>query len=483
VIYLNGLPTGGLAVPLIAVGTLSLDNFFVDIDGDTNELTLISPAPDHTVDTGDYRWQGRWIMMHMEATYSGGTTTIGVYWRAVDDPDWEFFTVDYTGTPSVPYYSASAPPSGCTYGHYVACTGFDADLRSSDRFDAFIGHAGERASYRFGRLCDENNVPYYVSAGFDASQQMGAQAPDTLAGQFKEIAATEDSLIFDYRTELRVYMLSRADRYNQPAALTLDADGDPSGMPSLPAETTDELPIHNLVTAKQRDGGEYAAEDSTSPMGTQDPPDGRGEYRQDVDVNVYDPARDLRQQAYWWLNRGTVDLPRFPKVTVNLAVLDADMLADVESVDVGSVIEIVNYRENTIRLYVLGYRETIGTHSRMIEFTCFPDQQFQVGVYGGTDDYTPRYDLATCTLDGDHTATDTTLALGITGDEAWSTTGEPYDLMISGERVTVTSMGARTGSAGAYSQTATVIRSGNGVVKTLPDGSPVHIATPGRWAL
>jgi hypothetical protein len=44
-------------------------------------------------------------------------------------------------------------------------------------------------------------------------------------------------------------------------------------------------------------------------------------------------------------------------------------------------------------------------------------------------------------------------------------------------------MGARTGTPGAYTQTATgVQRSVNGVRKTLPAGSPVRISTPGRWA-
>jgi hypothetical protein len=300
-----------------------------------------------------------------------------------------------------------------------------------------------------------------------------------LAGEFQEIEATEDALIFDYRSEARVFMLSRGDRYNQEPALTLDASGADHGMPARPAEQIDDLPIHNRVTAKQRGGGEYVAEDSTSPMGTQDPPDGRGEYRQDVAVNVVDPATQLRQQAYWWLNRGTVAMPRYPKVTIDLNALDAGKIAEVEAVDVGSVIEIDGYREYTIRLYVLGYREVIGTHSRMIEFTCFPDQQFVVGVYDDEN----RYDVGTCTLDGDHTSSATSLVFAFTDDEAWSTTAEPYALVVAGVLVTVSSLGARTGTAGAWSQTATVVRSVNGVVKELPDGSPVHIATPGRWAL
>jgi hypothetical protein len=54
--------------------------------------------------------------------------------------------------------------------------------------------------------------------------------------------------------------------------------------------------------------------------------------------------------------------------------------------------------------------------------------------------------------------------------------------MISGERVTVTSMGARSGT-GPWLQAATVTRAVNGINKDLPSGASVVLATPGRYAL
>jgi hypothetical protein len=418
----------------------------------------------------------------VQFTQDGTNIDVGLKWRAVGDTVTSWIPGSYAGTIApllTAAYFGGDLPEGTTIGYVTAVADASPDLASDDRYNAFAGHPGELASVRFGRLCDENGIPYYVSDSYDTSQPMGPQGPDTLAGQFEEIEATEDALIFDHRTEGRVYMLSRGDRYNQTPALTLDATGTDHGMPALPTEVTDDLPIHNLVTAKQLGGGDYTAEDATSSMGTQDPPDGRGEYKQDVDVNVADPATGLRQQAYWWLNRGTVALPRFPTVTVDLNSLPPEKIAEVEAVDVGSVIEIVNYRENTIRLYVLGYKEPIGTHSRTIAFTCAPDQQFVVGVYDGT----ARYDLRTCTVKTQATSSATSITLKITQAEAWSTTSTPYDLMISGERVTVTSMAARSGSVGDYQQVATVTRAVNGIGKTLPAGAEAHIATPGRWAL
>lgn len=71
--------------------------------------------------------------------------------------------------------------------------------------------------------------------------------------------------------------------------------------------------------------------------------------------------------------------------------------------------------------------------------------------------------------------------LKLTDDEAWSTTAEPYDLLIAGERVTVTSMGARTGTPGDWEQQATVTRSVNGVVKAQVVGASVKAAGAKRW--
>jgi hypothetical protein len=86
------------------------------------------------------------------------------------------------------------------------------------------------------------------------------------------------------------------------------------------------------------------------------------------------------------------------------------------------------------------------------------------------------------TLNGDHTSTDNTLALTtVSRNGIWSTafTG---DLIIAGERVSVSSMGAATGT-GPFNQVATVTRSANGIVKALPGGSKVALFDNRRWGL
>jgi hypothetical protein len=426
----------------------------------------------------------QWIRAKMKATVSGATVTYEPSWY----PEGGGTELGVSGT-----------FSGTTTG-YLTRWGITADTYNVDAWYAgvfgiddatvtlfnpgvlqdFNGHSGETTGARFTRLMGDLGLSYTVVGDSTLSAPMGGQPEASFPDLLQEIVATEDGLIFDSVDAVELTFMLRNARYNQTPAVTLYA----ADLPGLPVEVTDDLDTHNIVTASQRDGGSVTAEDSTGPLGTLPPPDGAGEYRQTVDVNVADETNDLPQQANWWLRRGTVNLPRYPQVTVNLGALDAATVAAVEGVEVGSVIELPDIRENTVRLYVLGYTETIrpadqGKVRRTIVFTCAPDQQFVVGEYDSTSS---RYDLRTSTLNADKDPTTTSMTLKQTDDESWSTTAVPYDIFMAGERITVTAMGSRSGS-GPWLQAATVVRSVNGVVKAQTAGAEVHIATPGRWAL
>jgi hypothetical protein len=458
---------------------------FIAVDTATSTTVV-----DTTLSVGSSLDYNVWTMFRVKVTSSGGTVSVEFSWIAEGSSTFLGTTWTHSGTTgALKRATIGTEDSGDSispkYGHILGLSTGADDLESGDRVDAFNGHDGETAGARFARLMTLKGLAYSIVGTSADSARMGPQGVDTFAEQLREIRDTEDGLIYDDIDAIALVFLLRNARYNQTPALTLNAaDPDASGLPNLPTEVTDDLGVHNVVTASQRDGGEYTAEDSTSPMGSQPPPVGRGEYKQTKNVNVADPDNDLLQQAGWWLKRGTVNLPRFPQVVVNLAALDASKIAEVERVDVGSVIAIVGYREYTIRLYVIGYTEVIGTHSRMLTFTCAPDQQFQAGVYGGDARYTPRYDLRTCTLSADVGPTATTLAFSFVRNEKWSQT-QSYDLLIAGELIGVPAggMGAQSGS-GPFAQTLTgAVRSKNGIRKTLKAGTEVHIATPGRWGL
>jgi hypothetical protein len=459
----------------------------LDIDPDVGDMFMFSSKGGVTVINAVWTYDDydftQWTLFSIDASYSAGTTTVWVNWTNEQSTDGGFGVPSFAGVPaSLRWWSvlggAGEIPAGSTMGHvmgFPANSGAGTDLFGSARRYAWTGYLNEPAALRFIRLCNLFNIYYIVSASYLSSTPMGPQPVATLAELLQEIVTTDDAILFDYRTDIQVALIVRQDRYNRAVRTHLV----PEDLPALPREVVDDLPIHNFVTAVQREGAEAVAEDSTGPLGTQPPPVGAGLYEQRVDVNLGAPDWQLADVANWWLRRGTVNLPRFPQVVVNLAALPASKVAEIEAVDVGDVITIGDFREDLIRLQVLGYTETIGTRSRKIVFNCAPDLQFDVARWladGATlTDTTKRYDSRTSTLSAAVAATAGTMVVTFTDPtDAWSTTGAPYDWVLAGERVTVTAMGAMSGS-GPYSQTATVRRSVNGVLKAQTAGTPIHM--------
>lgn len=421
-----------------------------------------------------YDWS-QWTLFTIDAQYSAGTTALWVNWRNATDTASGFWTSSFVGVPSQPdWWDTSVfagVPRGSTLGHVLgvseASTGGTVDLFGSARRNAWTGYLGETAADRFSRLCTLKGIAYTIVGNSDLSTPMGPQQVGTLAEQFAEIVSTEDGLLFDREDAIGLVFMLRNARYAQVPALTLT----PTDLPVLPVEVADDLGVHNVVTVSQRDGGDVTAVDDTGPLGTQPPPDGVGEARQTVDVNLATPDTGLPGVANWWLRRGTINLPRFPQVTVDLNAKPG-LIPAVETVDVGSVITIVGFREDPIRLYVLGWTETIGTHTRTITFTCAPDQPYDIAIQGNGS---RRQDSYTSTLNASYNTTATTMVVTFTVlSDQWSQDNEPFDWIVAGERITVTSMGAVTGS-GPWTQTATVTRSVNGVVKSHSAAEPVHM--------
>jgi hypothetical protein len=426
----------------------------------TNAFTFGSPTPD------------RWTRYLIKVTPTG----VDFRWYQQDDLTGFVGTITYaaaTGALATWNITSNAITSDAWYSTLHAVDDTSLDLTNSANVkSAFNGYRGETARPRFRRLMTELGLAYTeptVTTTY-TSRAMGAQPAATIVDLLTEIATTEDAILTDTPDSIGLTLMSRGYRYRQtPITLT------PTDFPSLPKEVEASADAHNVVTASQRDGADSTAEDVTGPLGTAV----IGEQRETVDVNVADQTL-LPQIANWWLRRGTVNLPKYPTVEINLAALSPARVAVIETIVPGSVIEIAGFRENTIRLYVLGWREVIGTHTRTITLNCAPDRQFQVGKWDATDS---RWDSPTTTLKTavNSSATDLTFRCAFFADR-WSQ-NTPYDVMIAGERVTVTAMGAAAPVAGGYDQAVTVVRHVNGITKALPASSPVSVATPGRWAL
>lgn len=421
----------------------------------------------------------QWITMRFMASVSGGTVTYELGWYPEGAPVIYFAGSTFAGSLG---RLQSWRVTGNAYlndgwlAYVYAVTGTTDDVLVDDITQSFNGFADETAGDRFVRLMGEEGLAYTLAGASADTELMGPQRPDRLYELLRECRDTDGGLMHDSQGEVGITMRTRQSIYGQSPALELTYGVDVAD-PLTPE--LDDLGTANQVTATQRDGGSATATDTTSSMSILPPPLGVGVYKKDVDVNVSDESR-LEQIAAWWRGQGTVPDARYSSVTVDLDA-NPELEADAQRVAPGDRLTIADLDPDLIDLMVLSAMDRQANQKRRtITYACLPYRQYEVAEY---DDATKRYDSLTSTLNASYSSTASPMVVTFTNrDDAWSTVSEPYDWMVAGERITVTSMGAVTGS-GPYTQSATVTRSINGVVKAQTAAAPVHIATPGRYAL
>lgn len=344
------------------------------------------------------------------------------------------------------------------------------------------GFSGETAAARFLRLCDEAGVDGQASGVVADSMPMGLQYEDYFSNQLLEIEATDRGLLFESRSSFSLRYRTRANLYNQAPQATLDYLAGDLAPPFEPIE--DDQGIRNDVFAQRREGSSYRATLGTGPLSVQDPPNGVGRYKDEIQVNI-ETDDMLPPIAGWLLSLGTVDEARYPRVAVDIAKLhitNPDLAFSlITNVDIGWPIAITGAADtfiyDDVKLLVLGYTDTFDAYGWRIVFNCVPYSPYEVGELNLAD---TRLDPGTSTtLAEDLTTTETGADVTVAGP-LWSTSGGDYPLsiMIGGEEMTVIAV-----SGASSPQTFTVTRSVNGVVKTHLTGAAVTLKRPAILAL
>lgn len=347
-----------------------------------------------------------------------------------------------------------------------------------DIAEALNAHRGETAGARLQRLCAAYNIPLRIVGDPDDTTRMGYQWPLELVPLLQECEATDGGFLSDDREMLGLTYRTRTSLYNTASALTLDYDaGDLAGALE---PTDDDRHLGNDFTVTRDRGGSARAELTEGPLSTAAPPDGVGRYRQDRTLSIYQGS-DTPDQATWHLRLGTVDEMRFPAIGVNLRELaaDTDLVPDAVAVDAGHRLTITNpplwLPPEDIAQLVTGYTETLGNWERTVEFACTPASPYNVAEVDSG-----RYASAGSTLAASATDTATALSVATSAGPLWTTSGSdmPFDVMIGGERMTVTAI-----SGTSSPQTFTVTRSVNGIVKAHSSGATVQLFAPSYRAL
>lgn len=422
----------------------------------------------------------KWVTFRCKASVSAGTVTIEPAWYAQGAPS--VFGTSGTFAGSVGRLSqwwqeGNSITDGAWFSHIGGVTGVADNLTGGEAVRTFNGHLGESASSRYNRVMREAGLQKFTISGGYSTDAMGPQQPGTLLDVLKEVRSTDGGRIDDERLDIALTMTIRKALYNQAATLALTY---PGHVYALRKEIADRGSA-NRVTVSNLTGGEFTAVRLSGPMSVQAPPAGIGDEPKLVEVNLANDAL-LPDLANWYLARGTLERPVYAEVTVDL-VRNPGLVAAAIAVREGNMITLAGVEPDLVRLLVVGMREEQTSGTWRMTYQCEPYDVFWIGIW---DDPSFRWDSRTSTLQAGYSAGATSMVITFTDrTDAWSVGTNPgglYDLMIAGERVRVTTMGAVSGS-GPWTQTATVVRAVNGVSKAQLAGSEVHVYDARRWGL
>ncbi|MGW5467679.1 hypothetical protein [Streptomyces chartreusis] len=428
----------------------------------------------------------QWNQLRIRAADNGSDVDFTVNWINEDASDSWFLTTTSTGVApgnvaSVQIVGLSADLIGLNLGHMIVV---DADNTFAFN-DPIDGFSGETANNRVGRVIREEGIGFIVVDGAltRSSELVGPQRVQRLFDIIQNATDADGGIFYERRTQRGVVYRDRATLENQTPWLTL-----PYSKVMAPLEPTDDdQHIQNDVTVSRTDGSSARVEqdEATEPLNTAEPgdnPNAVGRYAASYSLDL-DNDGQCEQIAAWKLHLGTWDESRYPVVRVNLA-RNPELIDAATRVDIGDRIQITDppawLPPGTIDLMVQGYTEKMDQYSWTIEYNCTPYGPWTIGV---TDTDTARANTAGCELAEALDTTETSVDVLTTVEPRWIDSATypgdfPFDIVIGGEVMTVT---ACTGTT--TSQTFTVTRSVNGVVKSHSTGDAVSLAVPTYVAL
>lgn len=360
--------------------------------------------------------------------------------------------------------------SDIVVGHVSVENDFTSIFDVYQELNAYIG---DTAGDRIRRLCSEEGISFVNIGGVEDTAAMGAQTPKTLLELLTECADADHGILFEPRDLFGIGYRTRESLIAQTAKLALDYTSDLVGIEPV----DDDQFVRNDVTVTRGEGSSARAVQETGPLSTAPPPDGVGKYDESRTLNL-ETDTALEDHASWLLHLGTVDESRYPVISIDMTrtafAEDQELVLAAMSVDVGDRITVDNppawLPPEDITQIAQGFTESLANYEHTITMVCSPESPYHVAVY---DDGAARYSLPGSTLTSNVAAADTSLSVTLAGGGLWGHGDGDFDVMIGGERVTVTGV-----SGAASPQTFTVTRAVNGISKPHLAGSEITLADP-----
>lgn len=450
----------------VTVGGASVTLKGFDVLGATIVNTTVLWAVDPT----------KWVAMQLETEVVGANTNYALIWHQIGETTYYVINGSYASTVVSKVGKITISSNANLAGTFIShvWVGDNALPFVSNAFSLVSNaYIGELSGDRFERLLREEGVAGIAEKGY--VEPMGAQAVDALVPLLRSCANAEYGVMYEYGYGLGLRPRSR--RYSRTATAVLSFTS--GHIADAPEPTYDDQSIRNDWIVSRAGGSQGVRFKDDVSIAAE------GRYDTSTEINV---ATDdaLLQHAAWRTYLGAATVMRWPRVTFDLASRIAVIPAWRQTQPYGQRVTITNPPTQvagaTVDLIVEGWSQILSAFQWDVTLNCSPAEPWNSPTYDDTD---ARYDSDSTTLNAGVTSSATSMVFSTSNSlETWSTTETPYDVVISGEVVTVTAMGAVSG-AGPYLQTATVTRN----VGALPTGkaqlagAKIQLARPARYAL
>lgn len=303
----------------------------------------------------------------------------------------------------------------------------------------------EPAARRAERLTWEQELINYNIG--DGGPWMGQQTTNSYVSSMQEVQAVDMGYLYEPRQVLGLGYRTRTSMYNPPPVLELSYESnDLSGTFSPIRDNRGSV---NDITVEKEFGAKGRYELTEGKRSTQRPPNGIGRYRDEQTISLY-RDRDLPGQAQWRVFVGTRDDLRVDTITIALENPRIGGVADniyrFYTADIGDRIVLSDLplllNPDDMELTIVGYNEFFDQFQHSITFNCAPGSAFAVAQTVATSTTTSSKASSGSTttseaLDTTETAIDVSVA---SGSALWSQTASDFDIVIGGERMTVTSL-------------------------------------------
>jgi len=477
---------------------------FLTVSGGAFSLQAYDASDTKVGDSGGLAFgtTGNVQYFDLELIETGGNVNFSMFTYIPNAPTGTLFfnallsTGQTTGNVTRIVMAPNGDQNGIAVGHITLQRLLSSPFDELNQINAFTG---EKAGNRAVRLLQDSGVNVGIVGTPSDSVPMGPELPGNVTDLIADAILADDGSLYERWTAFGLGVRMRTGMYNVPVQATLDYAA--GNLSAIPIPLDDDRFTKNDITVTRVNGSYSRSTLTSGALSINPPPLGVGPYSDSLTLNIQSDTT-LDDQAGWRLHRGTVDLPRFPSVTVDLAhpsfspVTAPGLRSSVVNLRPGERLNIVNppiwVSPDTLDLLVVGGSETIDQFQHILTFTCTPYAPFVVAL---ADDDTAvngvfaRADTDGSTLASDLTPTGTSFFVTTTDPNTppWEVglsgvpiIGQvPFDIMVGGERITV----RFDPSSGNPQQFVAVVRHVNGIVKAHRAGEDVRLAVPSIVAL